>query len=173
MTYGKLQTLTGDELDLLTTLNKNLTDGDISRIKDHSYHLDFWFHIRSYELLQKMETPLSAKYDSVVTAGLLSIMRDTLFGFALYITHLKTKKDVTTEQIRALVLIYFSDIVNVHEEYFDEMYEIFLKLLKEFNIFFKDRILFDDNQNFFAFGYKNWVKYTHNKDIENTVTDLT
>lgn len=171
--YWKLQSIVGNDMDYIKVLNKHLTDGDIKKIKDHSYQLDFWFTIRSHELIEKMQKKLSDTYWPIVVSGILASLRDTYFGFVLYLTHLKTKKYMTKELLHTVTLIYFLDIINIHEEFFDQMFEITEILQKEFNSYFVDWILFDDNPTFFSLGYKNWVKYTHSKPIDQIVTDLT
>ncbi len=170
--YGDIQTLVGPELPWLQTLTEWLQESDLTRLKDHFYHLDFWFTQRTWQMLTWLAKPFSQTYSELVILWILATLRDTFFGFVLYMYFLKEKKKLKKEHRRLIALIYFTDVVNVHEEFFDELFVMVEKITKEFKDFLSDRVYFDDNSVFLHLGFRNRQKFVQEKSDDTIINDI-
>lgn len=170
--YSPMQKIFAPGYPFVSTLEKYLKPSDIVHIKEHAYFLDFWLYTEFLNHLVDIETPLYDTYDTMVIAGILATIRETLFGFCLYTSFLRKQKDITEHHIQMLALIYFTDIVNVHEEFFDILYAAYQKIYEVFDPFLADWAKFDDNPGYLQFGHDNWIKFYREKEGKNVVSSL-
>lgn len=91
-----------DGKHILSHIIATTHDTDIVHIKDRMYALDFWLYAKMREKIG--ENDLSG-YDSPVLLYMYSMMKETLFGFFLYVHYVRHQEEVHQKNYHSQTLI--------------------------------------------------------------------
>ena len=153
---------------------KHIDENDFAHIKDNLYHFDFWLVKSFYSALVPHKKELWSAYSDLSIMGILASLKETLFGFLIYIcfvidyTKLKKKKI----PISLLFEIYVGDVLNVSPDFKKIFVNILVEMQKEYSDIFAEWITLDDNTAFFSFAYRNWASFFRWKDPEKVVKSI-
>ena len=75
--------------EFIKTLKKELTAQDIYHIKENIYNLDFRISKKFCRALLEQKILLKNDYSDLVILGIFSTIRETFFGFLIYLTYLR------------------------------------------------------------------------------------
>ncbi len=155
--------------EFIKTLKKELTEQDIYRIKENIYNLDFWISKKFCRALSEHKILLKNDYSDLVIVWIFSTIRETLFGFLIYLTYLRdeaSKKNINIDT-ELLIRLYIQDILNIDEYYQHKIAGIINDLQADFNEIIRHRIEIDDNKDYLKIGYDNRIFFS-NKSLEDT-----
>jgi hypothetical protein len=100
-------------------LHDHFTNEDITHLKENLYSLDFWIWQDAIAYMLNHNINLNNVYQNTVLMGICASLRDTLFGYLLYVTFLVHHHRTTIRDQEILVLntVYFRDVINVNDEF--------------------------------------------------------
>lgn len=159
-----------DHKEFLKILKKELTEQDIYHIKENIYNLDFRISKRFSRAIADDKIILKKDYSDLIILGIFSTIRETLFGFLIYLTYLKdeTNKKNGSIDTELLIRLYVQDILNVDDYYQQKIANIITTLQADFNEIIRHRIEIDDNKDYLKIGYDNRLLFSGGKSIEET-----
>lgn len=156
--------------EFVKILKKELTSQDIYHIKENIYNLDFRMSMRFFRALADAKILLKKDYSDFAILGIFSTIRETFFGFLIYLTYImeeSSSKNITLDT-SLLISLYIKDILNIDPYYQQKITEIIISLQADFNEIIRHWIEIDDNKEYLKIGYDNRVSFSSNKDIEET-----
>jgi len=159
-----------DHKEFIQTLKKNLTEQDIYHIKENIYNLDFWISKKFCRSMIENHIIFKKDYSDLAILGIFSTIRETLFGFLIYLTYIHdeaNKKNITIDT-NLLIKLYIQDILNIDEYYHHKITDSINTLQADFNEIIKHRIEIDDNKEYLKIGYDNRIVFSSNKSIAET-----
>lgn len=139
---------------------ENLQEKDIYHIKDNMYSMDFWIYEKILAGLKDVN--LKDSYSDTNIFGIIASMMETLPGFLLYMTYLKTDKK--NQKIEILYDIYCIDVLNISKEYSKAIKNMIIDVEKDFWELLNLWIDLDDNKDFFRIALTNWKDFTKWKE---------
>jgi len=159
-----------EQKSFITTLKKELTSQDMYHIKENIYNLDFWISKKCFRAIYEHKILLKKNYSDLTIFGIFSTIRETLFGFLIYLTYLRDETNTKNIKIDTALLtkIYIQDILNIDEYYHHTIANIINDLQADFNEIIKHRIEIDDNKDYLKIGYDNRISFAGKKSIEET-----
>jgi hypothetical protein len=162
--YISLANLTGKK-QFIDVLDTYLTDKDLTHIKENLYSLDFWIWQDAVVYMLQHRVDLDKVYQPMVLIGITASLRDTLFGYLLYLTFVVQKHRSTIRDQEVLILntVYFRDVLNVNDEFLPFFHAMIEDLYLKYEHILSKWIGVDDNKWFLELGANNWINYTQNK----------
>ena len=91
-------------------------------------------------------------------------MKENLFGLLLYLYALQSSK-ASASKIDAIIDIYITDILHIHEDYNTKISHIIKKLLINYNELLSKRIALDDNQKVLSIAIENRNIFSREKTV--------
>ncbi len=170
-TYHLLDTICWKNIPLLETLQKHITDKDIHNLKLRFYSFDFWLIQKVYKSLidngRRNKRGIKGKKDGEKTESIsewnfatlwkLAILKETLFGFFLYITYI-IRKWIKEDQLQAIFDIYIKEILMIQTES-HLFFKLFMDLIWKFKDILVYRTKLDNNETFLSYGFENWTSF--------------
>lgn len=143
------------------------------RLKERVYAVDFHLWVHATELLAEYPKLLDVR-GNMGLIGICALLKETLFGFLLYVTFLqrKEREDGKTYKSQACKQIYVMDVLQVTAARKHEFLEIVDTLLVMYHPLLELWIELDDNLNYFSLGLDNWKKFTAKKTIDQVYSDV-
>ena len=156
--------------DFIKTLKKELTEQDIYHIKENIYNLDFWISKKFFRAMSENKILLKNDYSDLVILGIFSTIRETLFGFLIYLTYLRDEASRKNNSVdtELLIRLYVQDILNIDEYYQHKIGDIINDIQADFNEIIRHRIEIDDNKDYLKIWYDNRLLFSGNKSLEET-----
>ncbi len=153
--------------EFIKILKKELTEQDIYHIKENIYNLDFRISKKFFRAMSENKIPLKKDYSDLTILGIFSAIRETFFGFLIYLTYLRDETNVKTAvDTQPLIKLYIQDILNVDEYYHQKIADIIHTIQADFNEIIRHRIEIDDNKDYLKIGYDNRISFSGNKSLE-------
>lgn len=173
--YGKVSFFLQTMIHLLPTLKQQLTDQDIMNLRDNLYTLDLWLWIEALQLLADADTDLASTYGDMSIVGIFAGMRDTLFGFLLWYTHIQQEAVQAKVDLHLPVLrrIYIIDVLNISEIYYTLFESMIEQLVIRYHPILTQWMMMDDNQKYFAIGVGNWLAFIDGKRDDEIINQVT
>lgn len=161
--YWPIQENLKEITDLITIINENLKEEDIYNLKENIYNLDFWIANTFFKKVKTLK--LHTSYSDFSIIGIFSIIKESLFGFLLYITYLEWfSKTIKNElHIETLYTIYAKDILNVSWEHLQSVIALIKEIREQFEDILQNWIVIDDNQQYFEIIKENRVTFVDKK----------
>lgn len=148
-------------------LKKELCEQDIYHLKENIYNLDFRVSKVFFRSIAQKKIPLKNDYSDLVIMGIFATIRETLFGFLIYLTYLKDEAKEKNIHTDLLLKLYVQDILNIDAYYHSKIIDIISVLQADFNEIIKHRIEIDDNHDYLRIAYENWIFFSKgNKSLE-------
>jgi len=93
---------------------------------------------------------LKNDYSDLVILGIFSTIRETLFGFLIYLTYLRDEASRKNNSVdtELLIRLYVQDILNIDEYYQHKIGDIINDIQADFNEIIRHRIEIDDNKDY-------------------------
>jgi hypothetical protein len=172
--YGPLCWLLDKWDELLGLLQKHVLPHETIALKDNLYTVDLWVRLSAIRVMRDRDRPLSQMYGDMSIMGIVSVMRDTLFGFLLYITSLRQYSHPNHQALatQELKRIYCTDVLNVGYDVAHLFSEMVEDVMIRFAPLLETWITLDDNPKYFQIGYKNWVDYISLRDAWAVIQDV-
>jgi len=144
-----------------TVLQNHLTEKDREVMKDNLYTVDYRVWREWCSLLSELDAELDVGYGDMAILGMLSTLRETLFGLLLYFVYLSDKeiKLARTYHTQELLAIYCIDVLNISVEYAPVFKATILTLADKYHDLLVEWIQMDDNKEYLALARKNWLHY--------------
>ena len=113
---------------------------------------------------------LKNDYSDLVILGIFSTIRETLFGFLIYLTYLRDEASRKNNSVdtELLIRLYVQDILNIDEYYQHKIGDIINDIQADFNEIIRHRIEIDDNKDYLKIWYDNRLLFSGNKSLEET-----
>jgi len=139
-----------EQQDFIKTLKKELNEQDIYHIKENIYNLDFWISKKFFRSITDNKILLKKDYSDFTILGIFSAIRETFFGFLIYLTYLRDKTNTKNININTelLIKLYIQDILNIDEYYHKKIIDIIDVIQADFNEIIKHWIEIDDNKDY-------------------------
>ncbi len=148
-------------------LKKELHEQDIYHLKENIYNLDFRVSKAFFRSITQKNILLKNDYSDLVIMGIFATIRETLFGFLIYLTYVKDEAKEKNIHTDLLLKLYVQDILNIDEYYHSKIIDIITTLQADFNEIIKHRIEIDDNHDYLKIAYENWIFFSKgNKSLE-------
>lgn len=172
--YGPALSLLQKKDDILACIVDHVQPQDITALKDNVYTVDLRVRIIATRWLQDNKVNVSDMYGDMSIMGMVSVMRETLFGCLLYLRYLRqqTHTQHTGFATQELKKIYITDVLNVGQDTVSILSEMIEDLLTQFTPLLDMWIATDDNPKFFAIGKKNREDYITMRDTSSIVHDV-
>lgn len=172
--YLSLDNILSWETNFIANLILNLNEKDIKNLKESIYTLDFWIWNRFIEMIDKFWINLCENYTDNSIFGISSIFRDTIFGFVLYYTFLKSEeiKHNTNFNLSILKKIYIIDVLWISENYVEVFDKIIDILATNYNDLLEKWIKIDNNIKYFLIWLENWMWFIDNKDEDKLISEI-
>ena len=153
--------------DMVGSLHHHLKEQDLFHIKENLYNVDFWVAQAFFRELHGSKLRLSDNYSDTAILWIFSFVRETLFGFLLYLNYLQTQ-ETKTKRIRKdlLLKIYIKDILFLDEYYIDKISAVILRVAETFQEILWQWITLDDNQDYLKVAFENWITFTSSKTTQ-------
>lgn len=146
----------------LPTVCKRLTDNDCVHLKENLYTIDLRLWRETIGLLEEHEVHLSDTYGDMSILWILAGLRETLFGYLLYYTHLLAQEATAgiSYKLHALKKIYILDVLNISEHHFTPISAIIEQMVIRYHPLLTQWISLDDNKGFFNVWANNRMRYS-------------
>ena len=151
-------------------IKNNLNNKDITHIKENLYCFDFWLLQYFYKELINKKIKIKKIYPDLVILWIFFNLRETFFGFLLYIKFLEQQNK--KNNIESLIRIYIQDIINIQTEYKEVFEETIKSLLERFWGILQKRVSIDDNKEVFILLWNNRIKFIENKSSEEIIKSI-
>jgi len=162
--YWDLDNLLWLEWKLIEEIKNWYKSRDIINLKNKLYSIDFWFIQSIYKILLKSKDSILKKYWNLALAWILSIIKDTAFGFVMYVSYM-IQKWIQIEEIVFIIRMYCEWLLITTEiDSFDFAEAIQTSMNQNIEMI-KIRIKTDENPTFLHFWYEN--RYEYRKNITN------
>lgn len=147
--------------DLFSSLDK----WNIFSLKESLYNLDFWMMDVVLSEIGSMKI-LHQHYNTSSLLGIMSVLRETLFGFLLYVVFLENKqkgmKKWENLRIDILYTTYVIDVLWIEKSLVYPVQNVIQRIKMQFANILELWIQLDDNQEFFELALQNWQQFTKN-----------
>jgi len=162
--YGSIAQHLVDIPDITKILYKHFTQQDLFHLKENVYNMDFWISQAFFQGLHGKKIRLSDNYSDTALLGIFAFVRETLFGFILYLTYLQTQETKTKKIHKDLLMkIYIRHILFLDEYYDEKISKIIEDVMDTFQEILIQRISLDDNQDYLKIALDNWLQFTSGK----------
>lgn len=154
------------------SLQEWITKEDIVQLKERIYSVDLHIWIHSVELLTTHHR-LRDVYGKSWVVWICALLKETLFGFLLYISYLQNNEEKNTPSwTKALMQMYVLDILQISQARKDEFIDLLEYQLRFYKQLLQLWIKLDDNQQFFRIAYENRSLYAVWKTTDQLITDV-
>ncbi len=155
-------------------LYANFSEKDISNIKENVYTFDFWVWVDILEKLNSNNVDLTDKYSDFSILGIVAVLRDTIFGFVLYLKYLEIKNlDFKSDiKINVLKKIYILDVIWISDEYLEIFVDIIDQIKTKYSDILTKWINMDDNKQYLKIWEENWKDFVDTKTDESIFADI-
>lgn len=109
--YAPTLTQRGKQSDFSNFLVQNLSETDLSNLKESLYKIDFWLNYRLIEQLKGIK--FTKRYGEALTMSCFGLMRETLLGLMILLNHLKKNSKLQAWQIDTLISLYVEEILSI------------------------------------------------------------
>lgn len=170
--YGSVGELLGCRNQREQCIHNWLAKEDIVQLKERIYSVDLHIWIHAIELLTTHQRFGDVYWKSGVV-WICALLKETLFGFLLYMTYLQQIEwQSTLTWTQALMQMYVLDILQISQSRKDEFIDLLEYQLGFYKHLLQLWIKLDDNQQFFWIAYENRSLYAVWKTIDQLVTDV-
>lgn len=161
-----------DGKHILSHIIATTHDTDIVHIKDRMYALDFWLYAKMREKIG--ENDLSG-YDSPVLLYMYSMMKETLFGFFLYVHYVRHQEEVHQKNYHSqtLIALYSRLVFGTKNDEIIFLWDVMNIMLDEYSDILSLWILLDDNQDYMYIGFNNRISRCdmHHDETKMNISD--
>lgn len=139
-----------DNKDFISSLQKSFTSDDVYHIKENIYNLDFWVSQRLFVAIKEANIALNKDYTDLNILQIFALIRDTFFGFLIYLTYVRASLPATSSKshIDLLINCYLQDIIHIDPYYHTKFSRIITHLQADFNEILMHWIAIDDNKDY-------------------------
>ena len=147
--YGGVQHLLSQPY-LVDILHTHLTVSDISHLKENMYKVDFRIRHTALQKFYEHQICFSSHYGDMAIIGMISTMRDTLFGFVILLTMLLQYQESTKDNlsIDIFIKIYIIDICMISSELMEPLFAIMYDLSVTYRELMTMWIQLDENEEY-------------------------
>jgi len=159
--YGVFEWCLSQVLDFSTIISSFVTKDDVFNLKNNFYSLDFWLCSFCFEQLNKSDIFIKSKYSDFSILWIFSFLRETLFGFLLYIIFLEKEQDKNKKNYLLLLLkiVYVRDVLHVSNSLIDVFIWVLDNVKNQFYDILDEWIRVDDNYDFMLIAMENWIGF--------------
>ena len=171
--YGPVGSLLHTQQERQQYISAYTTREDMTRLREHIYTVDLHLWVHACELLS--ESPkLIESYGKMWLIGICALLRETLFGFLLYLTYVQVqeREQQVSHKSQASKQIYVTDVLQVSGSWTNEFLEVLDTLLVMYHPLLELWIQLDDNMTYFALGLENRSQYTKDKTTDQAIVDV-
>jgi hypothetical protein len=125
--------------------------------------LDWWIWQDVLNFFENNLEKIRKYLSSLTIMNILAILKQTLFGFLIYITYIKDKESSLKRDLKvnSLIKLYLNDILILPTK--DGILSFFEKLVldlqKKYKEFFEYFIKLDDNKEVLKIIFDNWIVF--------------
>lgn len=155
-------------------VHQNLTENDISNLKESIYTFDFQLWKKSIEEVIELEIDFSMRYSDFSTLWILAALRDSIMWFLIYYRYLQTLEISSWKDMKLDLLkkIYILDILWLCDEYVNSMWIVINKMINSYWDILQMWVNIDDNKKYFELWVENRTIFVENKTDEKIFTDI-
>jgi hypothetical protein len=171
--YGPVGKLLHTQQERQKQISLHTTSDDITRLREHVYTVDLHLRVHACELLG--ESPkLIESYGKMGLIGICALLRETLFGFLLYLTYVQVqeREQQVAHKSQSMKQIYVADVLQVSGSWTNEFLDMIDTLLVMYHPLLELWIKLDDNMTYFALGLENRSQYTKDKTTDQAIVDV-
>ena len=150
-----------DSTDLIGILQKHIDEDSLFHLKENLYTADFWIHMDAINHIN-IDCDLRLNYTDMNILGVYATIKETLFWLLLYVYALQ-HNSIDIAKIDAIIDIYTTDILHLHEEYNTSIKKIIKKMLIKYDELLGKRIALDDNIQVLNIAIENRNIFTREK----------
>lgn len=154
-----------ENTDIVDIAQKNIDQTSLFHLRENLYTVDFWIYTEVITQLN-IECDLQTNYTDMNMLGIYACIKENLFGLLLYLYALQTNS-TDTSKIDAIIDIYITDILHIHEDYSVKIWHIIKRLLIKYNELLSKRIALDDNQKVLNIAIENRNIFSRDKTAWN------
>lgn len=152
-------------------LQQAISESDIMNLKDRMYCIDFWL-INTYTS-NLIQSHIHHYYDAPVLLAVFAQIKETLFGFLLYIQYIKSCEESHQKDYHSseLIDLYCTIVLHSNDSSHHILHTHITNLVETYSEILTLRTLLDDNQDYMYIGFNNWNTWLENNDLAD-ITDL-
>lgn len=172
--YKDVQEVVGDKPDFVNTLQKTFTQDDAKNIRENLYCMDFWIWRYAVMHMIQMAPKLQASYTGNAIMWVIWSVRDTFFGFLMFLMYVLEEPSTPRVALKVdlLIRVYFVDTLHMDEAFAHGFHSVMNKILSDYNQIFKYRIQVDDNKSFLHVGFLTRKSLVDGKTVEEAQQSL-
>ncbi|MFA5748109.1 MAG: hypothetical protein WC872_03255, partial [Candidatus Absconditabacterales bacterium] len=154
--------------NFLKITKDNLTQEDIYHIKENIYNFDFWLSNYFFEEISGLKINLNKNYSDLAILGIFANIKETFFGFLLYLTYLRLEEKNIKKNlnINFIIKIYLKDFLQIDEYYHKGFVQIIENIYSTFFDIMQNWLGVDDNRDYLKIGLDNWIAFGEGKSLE-------
>ena len=169
----QLYAMYGDLLSFVPQISKIIHESDfflsetkIAALKENMYTLDLRLRQEALQFLRVQDVDFSDTYSELVMMGIFATLRETFFGFLLYLRYISNQEDVPSkdEHIQTLQLIYLQDILLINQEYVQVFLMMIEYVRKRYDSLLGQWLQIDENEQYLELAWNNWIEYAESKE---------
>lgn len=137
----------------LDELIDTISDREVSHLKDRLYCLDFWVVQKAIEAIRPIINYNTEP--SILVLGCFATLKETLFGFLLYLTYIVSCEQAHQKNYSSdlLIRLYCESVLPNMPELIATIENIWQEYREMLDLW----ILLDDNQDYMYIGFNNWT----------------
>ncbi|MBP7841596.1 hypothetical protein KA037_02860 [Patescibacteria group bacterium] len=150
-----------ENTDIVSIAQKHIDETSLFHLRENLYTVDFWIYMEVISQLN-IECNLQTNYTDMNMLGIYACIKENLFGLLLYLYALQSNS-TDTSKVDAVIDIYITDILHIHEDYNIKIAHIIKKLLINYNELLSKRVALDDNQKVLNIAIENRNIFSRDK----------
>ncbi len=135
-------------------------------LRENMYTLDLRIWEEAISFLRVSEAHLDAHYSELAIVGIFSTLRETLFGFALYMTYVSQIQEAhpTSLEPDLLRYVFITDILMVGPGLRQDFEAMLDYILDRYQDILKQWMMLDENSEYFELALSNRSDFIHEKN---------
>lgn len=150
-----------ESTDIVGILQKHIDEDFLFHLRENLYTADFWIHMDAINQLN-IDCDLRSNYTDMNILWTYAIIKETLFWLLLYLYALQ-HNSIDISKIDAIVNIYVTDILHLHDDYNISIKQIVKKMLIKYDELLSKWIALDDNLKVLNIAIENRNIFTRDK----------
>ena len=145
----------------------------LSTMKDHLYTFQYRL-FEDFSQLFSCEIDVLKLYDGLAVLGIMSLAKETLFGYLLYMRYLLFLEDAHQKDYARNILteIYVADVLHIHPDLQDTTIKLLGSLSRRYGGLLDLWIKLDDNQEYMYIAATNRASRISERKKDQLYTDV-
>jgi len=172
--YGNLLQYIPHMSEIISTSDFFARESKGKALRENVYTLDIWIWHEAILYLRSTSCELESSYSELALMWIFASLRETLFGYVLYMTYLtqaETSKKLNLKK-QLIDHLYISDILMVWNMYKQPFEHMIAHVMHSYKDLLQKWISLDENKEFFEVGKTNWIDFIQEKNMRELLQEI-